>query len=154
MRLRDLIEAQLRFYHGSDRQFPVGFVLRPQPDGYVHGVAGDEFDRAIRRREKILETYRPPQMISRMEAVFLTDSPTLVDNAGGHSDYIYEVAPIGPVEKSNLGWYTEIERATEMGGRLSKARASEWALNYWHGVAGRGTDEYRCRTARILRRVT
>ena len=140
-------------YHGSRHQFSIGFILRPQPDGYVHGVKGDALDAGIRRIERLFERYRPPHMISRFEAVFLAPSVLAIAYGGGNDTHVYEVEPIGVCEESCLWWYDNAERYLLDGNRLPSRSAREWAENYWHNVPppqGRlVTHEYRCRAARV-----
>jgi len=82
-------EGTAIFFHGSRREFPVGFILTPQREGYVHGVAGDEFDAGIRRVEAVFERHRPPQMISRLNAVFLAPTIAAISYAGGYPAPVY-----------------------------------------------------------------
>jgi hypothetical protein len=141
------------FYHGSKKDFPVGFVLTPQADGYVHGVYGDESDQLIRKIEKILEENRPPTRISRLQSVFLVAQAGKIEHAGGQSDYIYLVEPIGAAEESCLWWYQELENLAFQP-RLRQSAAKIAAMNYWNNVPppeGKpATYEFRCRKAKIL----
>lgn len=151
-----ITEARLFFYHGSKKLFEPGFILKPQPDGYVHGNFGDETDLDIRKIEKILEKYRPANMISRYESVFLVDNKNIIENVGGHANYIYMVQPIGECQKACLNWYSEIESNVSYGNKLPPAKLlKEWALNYWNAVyvpTGLSHIEYRCREAKIIKR--
>jgi len=149
------VEARRSLFHGSREEFPVGFILRPQPHGYVHGVAGDEFDAGIRRVEGWLERFRPPSMISRLAAVFLSRSIAAILHAGGHDEHVYQVEPIGTCERSCLWWYDSIENYLLDDVSIPEDQGQLWAENYWtNKPPPRGkpaTYEYRCRSARILR---
>lgn len=148
-----LVEGSGLFYHGSKKAFPVGFVLTPQADGYVHGVYGDESDKLIRRIERILEKFRPSEMISRLQSVFLVARVGAIEHAGGQSAYVYQVDPIGAAEESCLWWYAELESlASEP--RLNQRAVKTAAINYWTNVPppqGKpATYEFRCRQATIV----
>jgi len=155
MRFSEINEAAGRFYHGSKKAFPIGFILKPQPDGYVHGVYGDEGDIQIQRTEKALEQYRPQNMISRYDSVFLVSSPAIIEHAGGHSAFIYEVEPIGACEKNCLWWYQELENSVGFGNDMAPEEVETLSNNYWNGVpAPHGkisTFEFRCTSAKIIK---
>ncbi len=91
------------YYHGSQSEFPVGFILSPQPDGYAALP-----DEDIAEVEKIVEQYRPPGKIPRNDAMFMVGDPDEIDAANGYDDFIYTVEPIGEVEASDLSWYSKI----------------------------------------------
>ena len=142
------------FYHGSKKNFPIGFILEPQSDGYVHGVVGDEFDAGIRRVESIIERFRPSHMISRLGAVFLSPTINGIVHAGGHQNYIYQVSPIGSCEQSCLWWYHKIEECLLYKPRMSIKLAKQYAENYWNNIPPPKDKpaiyEYRCRSAKII----
>jgi hypothetical protein len=156
MRYHEIIaesSASGSFYHGSKKAFAVGFVLTPQADGYVHGVYGDESDKLIRKTERILEKYRPATMISRLQSVFLVARIGAVEHAGGQSEYIYQVEPIGATEESCLWWYQELENLAYQP-RLDQRAAKTAAINYWTNAPppdGKpATYEFRCRQATVI----
>lgn len=156
-RWMELCEARQRYYHGSRKAFPVGFVLKPQLDGYVHGVHGDELDAGIRRVEAFIDRYRPAHMISRLEAVFLSPSVKGIIYAGGYKDHVYLVEPIGACEQSSLWWYQQIEDHLLHGRHIPAKLGRQYAANYWNNVPppeGKPvTYEFRCREARIVREI-
>ena len=134
-----------RLFHGSQWQFPVGFVLKPQPGGYANLP-----DEDIAEVENIIEQYRPSGKISRKDAVFMVDDPELIDAAGGYDDFIYTVEPIGRVEVSDLKWYSELSVYWIDMDDAEKRRLAE---GYWSGEPSPGKHslfEYRARSARIL----
>jgi hypothetical protein len=136
-----LFEAAL--FHGSRREFPVGFILSPQSDGYVQ-------DPETKRTEEIVERYRPTGKIARHKAVFLVDDPDLIDSAGGYTDFIYTVEPIGRVERSDLSWYSDIEIYLD----TDESEQQRLAENYWSGMPYNEGDhslfEYRVKSAKIV----
>lgn len=133
--------SNITLYHGSRSSFPVGFILTPQNDGYVYQE---------RLTTDIVEKYRPPEKISRYDAVYMVDDPSLVDSAGGYDDYIYLVEPIGQVDKSDLSWYSEVEMYLD----ATPEEQKEWSLNYWNGVSYKNPVnsmwEYRAKQAKIV----
>jgi hypothetical protein len=76
--------------------------------------------------------------------------PGQVDRAGGYEDFIYQVEPIGKVERSDLGWYGEI--AAYYWDDENDPEARQCAESYWAGIPfePRSLFEYRSRTARIV----
>ncbi len=152
-----LMESPKRiFYHGSKHEFPKGYLLTPQADGYVHAVAGDEFDAQIRITESILEEQRPEHMISRLGAVFITDNKSYALNYG---KFVYRVMPVGKYERSCLWWYIQIENWSAhhvLGGEpLDKQEGIEYAKRYWADDPAPAGEiwqyEFRCHAARIVR---
>lgn len=140
--------ARRRFFHGSQQQFPVGFVLKPQPGGYASLP-----DEGVAEVEEIVERYRPPDKISRREAVFMVGDPKEIDAAGGYVDHVYVVEPIGEVETSDLSWYSEIGVYFDMQDDESQTLAEA----YWSGVpfydAAHSLFEYRAREAEVVEEV-
>lgn len=160
----DLFEdSATKLYHGSRKSFPLGFTLLPQSDGYIHAERDNPAHAML---EGLLEKYRPDDCIPRDKAVFLVDDPDMIDNAGGYSDYLYTVDPVGPVTKCNLAWYSALYLLCEheaLSAAEAKAMGREWypeweepemrehALNYWK-AAPHGSDdlaEYLCTSAVI-----
>ncbi len=134
------------YYHGSQSEFPVGFVLTPQPGGYA---TLDE--EGIVEVEEILEQYRPPEKIARRDAVYMVRDPDEIDRAGGYEDFIYTVIPIGNVEVSDMGWYSELGAYYMDMPEDEKQRLAE---GYWSGRPFPRDKvslfEYRARSAEIV----
>ena len=132
----------LKLYHGSVKEFPIGFELLPQTDSYVNS-------EDTKYEEDIIEKYRPLDKLSRKESVFLVDDPDLIEDAGGYDDYIYEVSYDSIPEKSDLAWYTEISMTDD------ESLIEEYAKNYWSGVKFTNSEyslfEYRVPKAKTLR---
>ena len=77
VKIREFInENQRLYYHGSNDELPVGFVLKPRSTEYEAAWGDTDFYR-------ILEIYRPEHMLSHKDAIFMCDNPDDVDNAGG-----------------------------------------------------------------------
>lgn len=88
-----------RLFHGSVCFFPVGYVMTPNPAGYVRSEGAVEFERLVEKR-------RPEGKLSRFDSIFLTADIELIDGAGGYTDAIYEVEPITTPQASDLAWYS------------------------------------------------
>jgi len=133
------------YYHGSQTEFPVGFVLTPQSDGYA--MLDED---GIAEVEAILERYRPPEKIARGNAVYMVRDPDEIDSAGGYVDFVYTVIPIGEVEASDMGWYSELSVYYNDIPEDTERRLAE---GYWSGkpFPREGSlFEYRARSAEIV----
>lgn len=131
------------FYHGSYDELPVGTILKPRGDAYEADWNNTDF-------YEILEKYRPPGMLSHKNAVFMCDNPDDVDMAGGATDWLFTVEPLGPVQRHDLNWGSEISCLISDGG--SEDELKEAALNYWNGVPHHDENvwEYLTTSAKIL----
>lgn len=140
MRLHEIIP---NLYHGSKKEFPIGFILTPQNDGYVN-------DPEVSSTEEVMEKFRPSSHLSRYDSVFMVDNPDDIDNAGGYLAYIYKVAPIGPTETNDLAWYSELSIYAPYN-KLDKDLIQS-AKNYWSGAIHPENSlmEYRARSAKII----
>lgn len=129
------------YYHGSYDLLDDGTILKSPEKSYTKSEDNTFL-------EKIMEKYRPEDKISRYNAIFLSDNIDSIDAAGGSTDYVYSVEPIGKIEKSDLAWYTEIQMTDDE--NLQK----EYAENYWNGVPFYEKDvrcwEYRVEAAIIV----
>ena len=137
----------VRLYHGTKAKLQVGMILTPQPHGYVN-------DPEVAQHEAIMENARPEGALPRNQSVYMVADPDEIDFAGGYEDYIYEVEPIGEVERNNMGWYSEVsmyEWDDE-----ADPRAVEAAESYWLGsdFPKASIWEYRAPQAKIVRLVS
>lgn len=128
----------MAFYHGSRSRIPVGVELRAR-------VNAGWFPKII---EDAVEAGRPPEVPSRLSSFFLVDDRKLIAVAGGSTDYIYRVTPVGLYSKNHHGWmgnvYSTIIPFIRQGGdRIEDEKAAaaqdfihigEWVHNYWEGV--------------------
>ena len=147
MRIDELL-ADPFYIHGSRKYFQAGFILLPQSDGYVHSTDTEE-------HESVFERYRPKNRLSRLNSVFMLSSNDInnIDNAGGYNDYVYKVEPHGKVEKSDMGWYSEISRLIDLDSNDSELITI--VKNYWNGVPYRNRShslwEYRAKSATVVK---
>src|SRR5208282_2198299 len=135
-----------RFYHASTDMLEPGTVLVPQHD-----------PSQFLEREAYREESRPEGHLSRKECVYMGIRPKDVKLWGR---YIYEVKPLGPVERNNIGWFEEMfyldepewmeEDDDDSGITKTLERA---ATNYWTGAPYQGGLgwEYRAPQAEIIR---
>ena len=114
-----------KYYHGSFDKLPVDTILRPQT-GYEKNWGGNQF-------YQVLEKYRPPNMVSHKNAVFMCDNLEDIDLAGGADHFIYEVMPLGPVEKHDLNWSSEISMLADEEGPNQELALKKAAEHYWNG---------------------
>lgn len=120
-----------KYYHGSHLQLEIGSIILPR-DNYEDDWNNTDFYNA-------LEKYRPLDMISHKGGVFMCDNEDDIDLAGGSIDYIYEVVPIGKVEKHDMNWSSEISCLISEGYSVDSEEVKLAADNYWRGFPH--TDE-------------
>lgn len=130
-------------YHGTHINAPSGFKLTPQASGFTHS-------KDVHQLEVLFEQMKPQGMISRKDAVYLSDDPDLIDAAGGYTDVIYRVKPVGHTERSDLAWYTKAQEILE-----SREEGLEDCIQkYWAGTPFPDSDcscfEFRCRAAHVV----
>jgi hypothetical protein len=142
-----LNKAAQRLYHGSQKKFPVGFVLLPQNDGYA--VSQDE---DISNTERILEAHRPANCLSRSKSVFMVADPSEIDFAGGYLDFVYSVVPEGKVEKNDMDWYGQL--SCVIWDSEDDPEAVRLAQGYWSGKPAENPEnslfEYRAPSAKVV----
>jgi hypothetical protein len=126
-----LTEALRKFYHGSFDNLPVGTILTPR-DNYESNWQHTDFYAP-------LEKYRPSNMLSHRQSVFMCDNPDDVDLAGGATDWLFTVEPQGPVQRHDLNWGSEISMLIGDGYSIDSPEVKQAAENYWAGVPH--TDE-------------
>lgn len=156
---------QVRYFHGSYDSLPVGTILTPgRGSSFMRGLNDDIMDSPL-----ILESFRPPEFISRNRAVFMTDNIDDIDNAGGATDHIYLVNPLGKVDRHDLSWMTQIDiimsdnsYSSSLGIKHSTIEdkeindsIKEAALNYWNSVphTDESVWEYLTTSAEIIEEV-
>ena len=90
----------IKYYHGSHKELEIGQYIKSRKD-YESDWGNTDF-------YQVLEYYKPDNMISHKEGVFMCDNDEDIDLAGGAIEFIYEVIPIGIIEKHDLNWSSEI----------------------------------------------
>jgi len=141
-----LFEIQKTFYHGSMTRLPVGTILTPRLEDYENNWGGTDFYRA-------LEMYRPANMMSHKESVFMCDNEEDVDAAGGGTDWLFTVQPLGKIERHDLNWASEISMLADQGYDIDSNEIEDAAYNYWHGIPhpNESVWEYLAPKAKIIK---
>ena len=114
------------FYHGSYDKLEPGTVLTPKGKDYEAAWGGTGFYGA-------LEKHRPPEQLAHKEGVFMVANPDDVDNAGGATDYIYAVVPMGEPQRHDMNWGTAISSLLDNGARRNDSEIKFAADQYWSG---------------------
>ncbi len=136
----------MTYYHGSMDHLEVGTVLVPDKD-YEKNWGRNGFYKALKH-------YRPKHMLGHDQVVFMVTDEDDVDNAGGGTEWLFVVKPLGPVTRHDMNWCGEIcllleedEMEDEIEEKIKQA-----ADNYWNGVAHPGESmwEYLTPKAEIL----
>jgi len=133
-----------KFYHGSSIFLPVGTILVPQSN-YEDNWGHTDFYH-------ILEKYRPNHCPAHRDAVFMCESDEDIDLAGGGTEFVFIVEPLGPVSKHDLNWGSEISaNIVEPDGKINKD-VEFFAKQYWAGVPHHNESvwEYLTTSARII----
>lgn len=141
-----IFEMQTKFYHGSMSMLDPGTVLTPRMEDYENDWGHTDFYAA-------LETYRPENMLSHKDSIFMCDNEADVDNAGGGTDWLFTVEPMGKIERHDLNWATEISLLNDQGYDIESDEIKNAAHNYWHGVphSNESVWEYLTPKAKILK---
>ena len=125
-KLREDTMPGRKFYHGSHDQFEVGEILTPGEDEYEEGMENVEWYH-------VLHQHRPMESRQHSWSVFMTGNEDDIDVAGGSTDYVYEVEPIGDVERHDINWASEISYLLDAGHEPDSDEIKEAAANYWAG---------------------
>lgn len=133
--------AGIKYYHGSSTPLRQGTVLTPGK-----GV-GLQNHPILQAHEMEVDKLRPRDCISRQRCIYMCASPEDVKRSGGSGAYIYEVAPIGQVDKSDQAWYGVSDD-------LSNPDSFDAIANYWEGVPYPNSNEslweYRAKSAKVV----
>lgn len=116
------------FYHGSSNKMKVGTVLKGRGLNYINDWSSDLV-------YQILEKERPNNYIPHYEAVFMVDNIEDIDNAGGATDYIFHLKPLGPIERHDMSFQSEILIA--ISDKKSLAEIKLIAKKYWTGISSK-----------------
>lgn len=138
------MEDDKLYYHGSMNKLPVGTILRPRDD-YENDWQNTDF-------YKPLEKYRPNNMLSHKQSVFMCDNDVDVDLAGGGTNYLFKVKPLGTIQRHDLNWGSEISSLISDGYGIDSPEVVKAAKNYWAGVphTNESVWEYLTPSAKIV----
>ena len=115
-----------KYYHGSPNELKIGDKIKFR-ENYEEDWKDTSFYFA-------LEHYRPKSKLAHKESVFMVNSLDNIDLAGGSTDFVYRVKPIGNIEKHDLNWGSEISCLIEDGYDINSEEIRTAALNYWTGI--------------------
>lgn len=143
MRAQEILKT---YYHGSMTELPVDTVLTPRHETYEQDWQNTDFYRP-------LEKYRPKNMLSHKQSVFMCDNPDDVDLAGGGAKWLFTVEPEGPVQKHDMNWSSEISGLISDGYSIDSDEVRAAAENYWNGKPhyNESVWEYLTPKARIVK---
>lgn len=113
----------MKYLHASLDELEVGVVLKPRDDYEEHWSQTDFY--------AALERYRPENMLSHKESVFMCSSAEDLDNCIG-GEYIFEVIPDKRIERHDLNWSSEV--SCLVCDNAPEEQIKQAALNYWHGM--------------------
>lgn len=131
------------FFHGSYKKLKIGTVLSGRGKEYIEKWF-------VYPEYIVLENERPSRCIPHYEAVFMVDNVEDIDNAGGGTNYIFTLLPIGKIEKHDMAWQSEILMAIDDKEHPDKIKSM--AKKYWSGVATKSPVwEYLTRKAKIIK---
>jgi len=115
-----------KFYHGSIKRLDVGVILTPRTN-YEDIWGKTDFYNA-------LEYYRPSHMLSHKQSIFMVHDEEDIDLAGGDTEWIFVVKPLGKIQKHDINWSSEISGLIDDGFDILSNEIKNAAYNYWHGV--------------------
>lgn len=133
------------FYHGSYDPLPVGTILVNDGERYEADWSHTDF-------YDVLERYRPPDKLAHRDAVFMVADLDDIDVAGGATEYILTLEPLGPVSQHDLNWSSVISCLLSEGYDPESSEVIDAASNYWQGVPhpDESVWEYLTPRARVL----
>ena len=79
--------------------------------------------------------------------------PDDIDLAGGATDYMLTVVPLGPVQKHDINWGSEISMLVGDGYDIKSPEIMDAAKNYWNGVPhyNESVWEYLTTSAKVIK---
>jgi len=140
-----LLELEKVYYHGSSEYLDVGTILTPRKD-YENDWQDTDFYGS-------LEHYRPSNCLSHKESVFMVDNDNDIDNAGGGTEYVFHVIPLGDVQRHDMNWGSEISMLISDGYDISSDEIKHAAQEYWKGTPhpNESVWEYLTPSAKIIK---
>lgn len=80
-----------------------------------------------------LVRYKPASMLGHRDSVFLVSDKDDIDLAGGDTEWIFIVEPLGRVDRHDLNWSSKIALLISNGLPINHIKVRRAALNYWSG---------------------
>lgn len=116
--------SNMKFWHGSMDQLKIGTILMPTSNYEERWNSTDFYN--------VLERYRPLHCLAHKNSVFMCDNDNDIDCAGGGTEWVFEVKPLGAIERHDMNWSSEISGAICENAPEETLR--EYAMNYWNGL--------------------
>lgn len=142
-------EAPQAFYHATDRELPIGYILDRSEDSTPF--------KDNRNDDQMIEALRPADSLPR-DCIYMSDNP-----GTWWGNIVYEVQPLGKVERNDDSW---LDAAAVAGfDQETDQYLPDWPeerriaekkrliQQYWSGATLDGNYEYRTKRAKIVRRV-
>ena len=104
----------------------MGTVLKPRDD-YENDWGTTDFYH-------VLEKYRPNDKLAHNQSVFMVSDPDDIDLAGGATDWMLAVVPMGKIERHDINWGSEISVLISDGYPVDSPEIRNAAEKYWAGV--------------------
>lgn len=126
MRLFETAKPKI-LYHGSPQPLKIGKAYR------VRHWARPDQGGASKEIEAFLEKHRPKNAIPRNKAFYMTDSKKIdhLDVIGAATDYVYQVTPIGRMDRHDVQWINDIDAV--MTREFPEENDSQFPSSYsWH----------------------
>lgn len=114
------------FFHGSYDELEVGQVLTCRPWLYTEAWGQTPFYQPLHR-------WKPVGLLRHADSVFMCADDEDIDLAGGAIDFVYVVEPIGPVQRHDLNWSSEISALLDVTDDIEDPRFQRAAEAYWAG---------------------
>lgn len=134
------------YYHGSFNKLSVGTLMTGRRETY-------EKDWAKNPWYKVLHTHKPAGMLAHKDAVFMTDNIDDLDMSGSPTNWIFTLKALGPVERHDMNWISEIESLLSDDKKEDDEEVIEAAINYWNGTPhpNESVWEYLTPSAKIVK---
>ena len=126
-----------RYFHGSMDPLDLGTVMKGRGPEYEKSWGGTDFYR-------ILETSRPEHGLAHACAVFAVGHPDDIDLAGGGTEWVFELEPLGPVSRHDINWSSEISMLLSDGHAAESLEIAQAAKNYWAGMPHSSGPVWEC----------
>lgn len=126
MRYNQLIE-NITYYHGSNIFLPINTILTPRMSDYEKDWGNTDF-------YKVLHKYKPNNKLAHHQAVFMVSNQDDIDLAGGGTEYMFTVKPLGPIQKHDINWSSEISSLISEGYNINSPEVINAANNYWNSI--------------------
>lgn len=148
----------------SDKGIPFLFHRSQEPLKIGDILSGRGLPNNDQRIEDALEARRPPSIISRRNAVFMSADQASTLN-GVHGSWVYRFKPIGEVYKADNQWYGQLQKAImkekyKIGSQAFAVKGyPDWTdelvdqtcRNYWSGQASDAPNwEYFAARAEVI----